>query len=90
MSRMKVSVWKDVETSHYQTRNMPVRTLDRMTAVRGMLGRAASTEMVYAMALEYGLNEIERVYVCGGLSTEEAKRVFLRDFQGMFWAEEEG
>ena len=88
MSRMKVSVWRGVETEHYQTRNMPVRTLNRLTAIRGLLGKAASKEMVFAMALEYGMGLMEGLYVSGELGVEEAKVRFVEDFKGFFWGEE--
>ena len=83
MSRMKVSVWRGVETEHYQTRNMPTKTLNRLTAIRGLLGKVASKEMVFAMALEYGMGLMERYYV----GAEDHQGLFMRDFRLLFGEE---
>ena len=80
---MKRSIWTRVPTLHYQTRNMPCKTLNKLTAMQGMLGRNVSKEMVFAMALEYGMEMMERYYV----GAEDHQGLFMRDFRLLFGEE---
>ena len=89
--RMKKTRWRGVPTLHYQTRNMPVALLSRLTALSGLLGRHISKEMVMAVALEFGLGMIQRQYIEGALPPDEAKKHFMREFRELFggWDEPE-
>ena len=87
---MKKSIWAKIPTLHYQTRNMPCKTLNKMNAIQGMLGRNVSKEMVLALALEFGLGLMESYYVQNEISSEEVGRLFRKDFRLCFREEVSG
>ena len=83
-ARMKRSKWKEIKTLKYQTRHIPAKTLGRLGLVSAGLGRHVSKEMVLALALEYGLDVIQRNYVDGALDWEATEKLFRQDFADLF------
>ena len=84
---MKRSIWARTPTLHYQTRNMPCQTLNKVTAIQGMLGRGVTKEQVVALALEFGLGLMESYYVNVG-GEESGGELFRKDFRLSFGEEE--
>ena len=76
--------WQGIDTLKYQSRHCPVRCLKKMRMVAAAFSPKIKQEQVHALALEYGLEVLQRSYIEGALSPEATEKIFLEDFDSVF------